>query len=53
MTMDAVSTLMNAADMGTKKLGRVRRAFLMYLMCMVFYEGTIKGYAAVGEMEFN
>ena len=51
--MDAVSMMMNVTDMGTKELGRVRRAFLMYLMGMVFFDETAKSYSAVGEEEFN
>ena len=53
LTMDAVSMMMNVTDMGTKELGRVRRAFLMYLMGMVFFDETAKSYSAVGEEEFN
>ncbi|CAL1127448.1 unnamed protein product [Cladocopium goreaui] len=49
MAMEGVPTLLNVADMGTKRL---RRAFLMYLMGMVQYDEASDSYVAVGELEF-
>ena len=34
LDMETLSTLLNLADMGTKKLSKARRAFLMYLMSL-------------------
>jgi hypothetical protein len=31
VAMDSVSTLFNMSDLGTKKLNKARRAFLMFL----------------------
>ena len=50
--MEGVPTLLNVADMGTKRLTKVRRAFLMYLMGMVQYDESSDSYVAVGEWEF-
>ena len=49
MAMEGVPTLLNVADMGTKRL---RRAFLMYLMGMVQYNEASDSYVAFGELEF-
>ena len=53
LTMTGVATLLNVADIGTKKLSRLRRRFLMFLMGMVFYDEANKVYMPVGEDEFN
>ena len=52
MTMEGVPTLLNVSDIGTKRLTKVRRAFLMYLMGMVQYDESSDSYVAVGEWEF-
>jgi hypothetical protein len=52
MAMEGVPTLLNVADIGTKRLTKVRRAFLMYLMGMVQYDESSDSYVAVGEWEF-
>eukprot|EP00435_Cladocopium_sp_Y103_P004476 s4658_g1.t1 len=51
--MEAVSTLLNISDMGTKRLTKPQRAFLMYLMGVVHYDEASNSYMAVGEIEFN
>ena len=51
--MDGVATVLNISDLGTKKLTKVRRRFLMYLIGLVEYDPNIKGYACAGEEEFN
>jgi hypothetical protein len=50
MAMEGVPTLFKVADMGTKRVTKVRRAFLMYLMGMVQYDEASDSYVAVGEV---
>ena len=50
--MDGVATVLNISDLGTKKLTKVLRRFLMYLIGLVEYDPNIKGYTCAGE-EFN
>ena len=51
--MDGVATVLNSSDLGTKKLTKVRRRFLMYLIGLVEYDPNIKGYTCAEEEEFN
>eukprot|EP00435_Cladocopium_sp_Y103_P026822 s1787_g6.t1 len=53
LQMDGVPTALNVADLGTKRLSRARRAFLMFLIGLVEYDPNIKGYTPCGEDEFN
>ncbi|CAL1135832.1 unnamed protein product [Cladocopium goreaui] len=53
LTMTGVATLLNVADIGTKKLSKLRRSFLMFLMGMVVYDEATKSYVPVGEAGFN
>lgn len=50
--MDGVATVLNISDLGTKKLTKVRRRFLMDLIGLVEYDPNIKGYTCAEE-EFN
>ena len=45
--------LLNVADLGTKRLSRQRRLFLMFLMGMVQFSADIMEHEAVGEQEFT
>ena len=51
--MDAIPTVLNTADLGTKRLVKARRAFLMFVIGLVQYDSNTKSYTAVGEDEFN
>jgi hypothetical protein len=53
MTIESVATPVNVSDLGTKKLSRQRRLFLMFLMGMVHFNKDIMEYEAVGEEEFT
>ena len=53
LEMDGVATVLNVADINTKKLTKVRRSFLMYLIGLVEYDGSSKMYVPAGEDEFN
>ena len=50
MATEGVPTLLNVADIGTKRLTKVRRAFLMYLMGMVQYDESSDSYCGCGRM---
>ena len=51
--LDAIFTVLNIADLGTKRLAKARRAFLMFLIGLAQYDSNTKSYTAVGEDEFN
>ena len=53
LTMERVGTLFNVADLGTKKLNKLRRLFLMFLMGIVEFKDEIDCYVPVGEDEYN
>jgi hypothetical protein len=53
LELDAIPTVLNISDLGTKRLAKARRAFLMFLIGLVQYDSNTKSYAAVGEDEFN
>ena len=53
LEMDGVATVLNVADINTKKLTKVGRSFLMYLIGLVEYDGSSKMYVPAGEDEFN
>ena len=53
VSMDSVNTLFNMSDLGTKKLTKARRAFLMFLAGMVFFNEETKEHEPVGEEECN
>ena len=53
LSITGVGTLLNVADLNTKKLTRNRRNFLMYLLGFVEEDENNGGYATVGEEEFN
>eukprot|EP00435_Cladocopium_sp_Y103_P042256 s218_g11.t1 len=53
LTMESVGTLFNVADLGTKKLNKARRLFLMFLMNIVEFKDEIDCYVPVGEDEYN
>eukprot|EP00435_Cladocopium_sp_Y103_P003523 s1844_g1.t1 len=53
LDLEPVATLLNVSDLGTKKLNRNRRAFLMFLMAIVEFSDEVGGYVPVGEQEFN
>ena len=50
--MESVGTLFNVADLGTKKLNRLHRLFLMFLMGIVEFKEEIDYYVPV-EDEYN
>ena len=50
---DGWSTVLNVADINTKKLTEASRSFLMYLIGVVEYDKASKGYVPAGEGEFN
>ena len=51
--MDGVSTVLNIADLGTKRLAKARRDFLMFLIGLVEYDNISKACVPVGENAFN
>ena len=51
--MDGVQTIFNIADLGTKRLSKARRAFLMFLIGLVQFDPSVKDYVAFGEDEFS
>ena len=51
--MDGIATVLKISDLDTKKLTKVRRRFLMYLIGLVEYDPNIKNYICAGEDEFN
>ena len=51
--MDGVSTTLKIVDLGTKRLSKSRRDFLMYLIGLVEYDNISKSYVPVGEDAFN
>ena len=51
--MESIGTTLNPADLGAKKLSKLRRAFLMYLVGMVEFDDSCGDYVAVGKEEFN
>ena len=53
LSMESVGTLFNVADLGTKKLNRLHRLFLMFLMGIVEFKEEIDCYVPVGEDEYN
>eukprot|EP00435_Cladocopium_sp_Y103_P007835 s2794_g2.t1 len=53
LDMDGVATVLNISDLGTKKLPKIRRCFLMHLLGLVEYDPSVKQYVTVGEEEFN
>jgi len=53
LEMDGVATVLNVADINTKKLTKARRSFLMYLIGLVEYDTVSKMYVPAGEDEFN
>eukprot|EP00435_Cladocopium_sp_Y103_P006539 s1805_g2.t1 len=53
LTIESVGTLFNVADLGTKKLNKLRRLFLMFLMNIVEFKDEIDCYVPVGEDEYN
>ena len=53
LEMDGVATVLNISDLGTKKLTKVRRCFLMYLIGLVEFDPSTKSYVPAGEDEFN
>eukprot|EP00435_Cladocopium_sp_Y103_P000040 s2725_g1.t1 len=53
LAMESVGTLFNVADLGTKKLNKVRRLFLMFLMNIVEFNDELDCYVPVGEDEYN
>eukprot|EP00435_Cladocopium_sp_Y103_P050137 s2990_g15.t1 len=53
LCMDGVATVLNISDLGTKKLAKVRRCFLMHLLGLVEFDPSTKSYVTVGEDEFN
>jgi hypothetical protein len=53
LTMESVGTLFNVADLGTKKLNKLRRLFLMYLMGIVEFKDEIDCYMPVGQDKYN
>ena len=53
LQMDGVPTVLNLADLGTKRLSKARRDFLMFLIGLVEYDPNNKVYVPVGEDQFN
>ena len=53
LQMDGVPTVLNVADLGTKRLAKARRDFLMFLIGLVEYDQNSKAYVPVGEDAFN
>ena len=53
MGMDGVGTIMNVADLGTKRLTRARREFLMYLLNLVFFSNDTGKFEPVGKEEYE
>ena len=53
MSMEAVPTLLNISDIGTKALSRARRCFLLFLIGMVCFDEAHGCYVPVGEEEFE
>jgi len=53
LEMDGVATVLNVADISTKKPTKASRSFLMYLIGVVEYDKASKGYVPAGEGEFN
>ena len=51
--MDGAPTVLNIADLGTKRLAKARRDFLMFLIGLVEYDQNSKAYVPVGEDAFN
>ena len=51
--MDGVSTTLNIADLGTKRLAKACRDVLMYLIGLVEYDNISKSYVPVGEDALN
>ena len=51
LEMEGVATVLNVADINTKKLAKARRSCLMYLIGE--YDEASKGYIPAGEQEFN
>ena len=43
LEMEGVATVLNVADINTKKLAKARRSFLMYLIGLVEYDEASKG----------
>ena len=53
LSMESVGKLFNGADLGMKKLNKLRRLFLMFLMGIVEFKGEIDCYVPVGQDEYN
>ena len=53
LQMDGVPTVLKIADLGTKRLAKPRRDFLMFLIGLVEYDQNSKAYVPVGEDAFN
>eukprot|EP00435_Cladocopium_sp_Y103_P050408 s1657_g15.t1 len=53
LEMDGVATVLNISDLGTKKLPKIRRCFLMHLLGLVEHDPSVKKYVTVGEEEFT
>ena len=53
LQMDGVPTTLNIADLGTKRLSKARRDFLMYLIGLVEYDNISKSCVPVGGDAFN
>ena len=55
LVMDSIPTLWNVADLGTKRLSKLRREFLMFLIGIVELHGggSDETFSKVGEEAFN
>ena len=53
MDLEGVATLLNVADLGTKKLSRARREFLMYLIGLVYFNEETDKFEPVGQEEYD